>query len=128
MTGTKIRTGFSVLNQGVTQFCSSVPSKMQMGSGFWKKWAPFALFTESKKQKRFWRHFIKSAGTLEHTPIYNNNNNIIYIQNKDLRNSKNLFQVLFVKLTPSERWNTFIINNLQGKKQGISTKSPKTTI
>jgi len=48
MAGTKIRTGFIQSNQGVTQFCSSVPSKIKMGSGFWKKWAPFALFSRCK--------------------------------------------------------------------------------
>ena len=105
------------MNQALTQFCSSVPSKFQNVSARNKKLNSFASFTESKTpphhKNDFSYHPPKTPRTLEQP--YNNNNiiYIIYIQNKDLRHPKFLFQVPFVKLTGSERWNTFIINDLQ---------------
>ena len=117
--GTKIRTGFTVLNQALTQFCSSVPSKIKIVSGKRKKfrslrplckchWRILNLIPRNQKSD----HPPKTAGTLEHPIyIYIYNNNIIS-KNNNLEHRKTLFQVPFVKFTPSERWNTFIINDL----------------
>ena len=120
MLGTETGTSFIELNQGVTQFCSSVPAKFRNRSGWAKYVRSFEPPTRCHQRKSELTHRFsfypppyqntQNTGTTPYIYIYNNN---IIIKNQDLAPSKNLFQVLYVKFTPSERWNTFIINDLQ---------------